>query len=110
MLTSGSEEKSRLEGKAKLRRSQNEELTPARLEQDELIAERQGLEGRHVPGPLDTHEEEAGGYLTHDLGACHVRYRRVAGILHIDVTNVKQYMASNVNGSQKRGLSVLALP
>lgn len=80
-LTSRGEQGARLDGHLKLGSAQDEELAPALLEQDKLVAEGQSLEGGHMLGPLDTHEEEASGCLADGLRVGHVGQAHVVRVL-----------------------------
>ena len=52
-----------------LSRRQDEDLSPALLEQQDLIGRVEADERRYALGPAHAHEEEAGGRLAHRLGA-----------------------------------------
>lgn len=61
----------RLNGKAELGETQNEEIPPALLYQNELIPMRQANKGGNTLGPFDGHKQNSGGGFTDRVnGVC----------------------------------------
>ncbi len=80
-LTGCGEEGSGLNGHLELSGAQDEQLTPALLEQQRLVAPGQTQECRHVLRPLDGHEQQTRRRLADRLRVVEVRRRQLVWVL-----------------------------